>query len=86
VFNFEQTHLCDALHICRPAGALQGGIVAVPKIDKHKDYVRYATHCLEVAPEITDRDHRAINREMATEWLALADAIIELSKPIKRSA
>jgi hypothetical protein len=61
--------------------------MAVPKNDKHKDYVRYAKHCLEVVHQITDQDHRAINREMAAEWLKLADDIIELSKkPIKRSA
>jgi hypothetical protein len=41
---------------------------------------------LEVVHEITDRDHRAINREMTAEWLKLADDIIALSKPIKRSA
>jgi hypothetical protein len=60
--------------------------MAVPKNDKHKDYIRYATHYLDVVHEITEQDHRAINREMATEWLKLADDIIELSKPIKRSA
>ncbi len=60
--------------------------MAVPKTDKHKDYVRYAMHCLEVVREIGGQDHRAINREMAAEWLALADAIIEQSKPIKRTA
>jgi hypothetical protein len=60
--------------------------MAVPKTDKYNDYIRYATHCLTIAPEITRRDDRAINREMAAEWLKLADDIIELSKPIKRSA
>jgi hypothetical protein len=86
VFNFEQSCRATYSTIAAPAGALQGGIMAVPKNDKHKDYVRYANHCLEVVHEITDQDHRAINREMAAEWLKLADDIIALSKPIKRSA
>lgn len=50
--------------------------MADSKNDKHKDYVRYATHCLEIVPDITRRDDRAINREMAAEWLKLADDII----------
>jgi hypothetical protein len=50
--------------------------MAIPKNDKHKDYVRYATHCLNVVPAIKDQDDRAINREMAAEWLRLADAVL----------
>ena len=60
--------------------------MAVTKIGKHKDYVRYATHCLEITPEITDQDTRAINREMAAEWLKLAEAFFELSTPIRKSS
>jgi hypothetical protein len=54
----------------------------VPKNDKHKDYARYAMHCLGAAPAVTVQEDRAINREMAAEWLKLADDIIELSKPM----
>jgi hypothetical protein len=57
--------------------------MSVTKIDKHKDYVRYATHCLETAPLRGEEDDRAINREMAVEWLKLADEFLELSKLIK---
>jgi hypothetical protein len=55
--------------------------MTVPKNDKHKDYVRYAEHCLDLAPSVVDRDSSAINREMAAEWLKLADAI---AHPLKR--
>jgi hypothetical protein len=39
------------------------------KHDKHKDYVRYAEHCLTMAVTAMDQDSRAIQREMAAEWL-----------------
>jgi hypothetical protein len=56
--------------------------MTVPKNDKHKDYVRYAEHCLDLAPSVVDRDSSAINREMAAEWLKLADWVLH---PLKRS-
>jgi hypothetical protein len=59
--------------------------MAVPNKDKHKQYARYAAHCLGVAPALTVEEDRAVNREMAVEWLKLANDIIELSTPIKRS-
>lgn len=43
--------------------------MAAPKNDKHKDYARYAAHCLNLVPAIKNQDDRAINREMAAEWL-----------------
>jgi len=48
--------------------------MAAPKNVKHRDYIRYAEHCLNLVPAISARDGRAINREMAAEWLRLADA------------
>ena len=57
--------------------------MADPKNDKHKEYARYAAHCLGVAPALTEQEDRIINREMAAEWLKLADDIIALSTPIK---
>jgi hypothetical protein len=58
--------------------------MAAPKNgkQKHKDYVRYAMHCLNLVPAIKDRDDRAINREMAAEWLRLAEAVLY---PLKRT-
>jgi hypothetical protein len=49
--------------------------MAKPKNDKHKDYARYAAHCLDMVTTTKDQEARAINREMAAEWLKLADAI-----------
>jgi hypothetical protein len=49
--------------------------------DKHKEYARYAAHCLNIVPTTKDQDDRAINREMAAEWLKLADAVLH---PLKR--
>jgi len=57
--------------------------MAVPKDNKHKDYSLYAVTCLQMVAAAPDQEARAIQREMAAEWLKLADAIIELSKPIE---
>ena len=48
--------------------------MAAPKSVRHRDYIRYAEHCLNLVPAISARDGRALNREMAAEWLRLADA------------
>ena len=47
----------------------------LPKNDKFKDYTRYAEHCLNLVAETTDQESRSIRREMAAEWLTLANAI-----------
>jgi hypothetical protein len=57
--------------------------MAIPANDKHKDYVRYAAHCLDIVPVTKDQDARAISREMAAEWLRLADVVAHPSKPAK---
>jgi hypothetical protein len=57
--------------------------MAIPTVDKHKDYAHYAAHCLYLVTAATDPDSRAIQNEMAAEWLKLADAILcpmEISK------
>jgi hypothetical protein len=43
-------------------------------IDKREQYVGFATHCLQLAKVATDSESRAILREMAAEWLMLAEA------------
>jgi hypothetical protein len=48
--------------------------MADPNRDKRKQYAHYALHCLKIAPAIPDHAERAIHREMAAEWLRLADA------------
>ena len=55
--------------------------MAIPKTNKHKEYARYAAHCLDMVPTTKDQKARALNREMAAEWLTLADAI---RHPLKR--
>ena len=42
-------------------------IMAIPKIDRHKVYARYAEHCLKLVTVATDQESRAIQREMAAE-------------------
>jgi hypothetical protein len=51
--------------------------------DKHKEYARYAVHCLDMVPKIPDQEYQAIQREMAAEWIKLADAILQPLKPTK---
>jgi hypothetical protein len=55
--------------------------MAAPQNDKHKDYTRYATHCLDMMSTTKNQGARSINREMAAEWLKLADAVLH---PLKR--
>ncbi len=40
---------------------------------KRDEYVRYAEHCLRITATIPDRDWRMLQREMAAEWLRLAE-------------
>jgi hypothetical protein len=49
--------------------------MTVPKNDKYKDYARYAEQCLNMVASTRDEESRRIQREMATEWRRLADAI-----------
>ena len=57
--------------------------MAIPKNDQHKQYTRYASHCLDLVTAIKSQDDRAINHEMAAEWLRLADTIAHPLKPMK---
>jgi hypothetical protein len=54
--------------------------MANPKNKKHKEYTRFAAHCLEMVTLARDQESRSIQREMAAEWLKLADAILRPSK------
>ena len=78
VVNFAQTHSWRVPQIWRRRQ--RGTIMATPKIDRHKDYARYAEHCLNMVTAAKDQESRAIQREMAAEWLRLADAIRRPSK------
>jgi hypothetical protein len=57
--------------------------MAIPMGGKHKEYVRYAEHCLMMIGTTQDQESRSINREMAAEWLKLADDDLRQSKPRK---
>jgi hypothetical protein len=48
---------------------------AEQSIADRERYVGYATHCLQLAKATADRESRAILKEMATEWLKLAEAL-----------
>lgn len=54
--------------------------MAILKNDKHKEYTRFAAHCLEMVTIARDQESRSIQREMAAEWLQLADAVRRPSK------
>ena len=47
--------------------------MADQSIDKREQYVAFATHCLQLAKLAADQQSRTILREMATEWLKLAE-------------
>jgi hypothetical protein len=42
-------------------------------IDKREQYVAFATHCLQLAKVAANRESQAVLREMAAEWLKLAE-------------
>jgi hypothetical protein len=54
--------------------------MSIPKNGKHAEYVRYAAHCLNMVTSAKDLADSIIQREMATEWLKLADAILRQSR------
>jgi hypothetical protein len=54
--------------------------MAIPKGEKHKQYARYAAHCLDMVTITKDRDLRTVQREMAAEWMRLADVARRTSK------
>ena len=56
---------------------------AIPTSYKYKEYARYAAHCLNMVAATRDQESRAINREMAAEWLKLADAARHPLDPTK---
>jgi hypothetical protein len=62
-------------------GDAKGGTMAIPKNDKHREYAHYAEHCLRMVPVAPSQEYRAIQREMAAEWIKLADAILQPPKP-----
>jgi hypothetical protein len=81
VVPFEQTrpfNVRQSFVVVRP----EGRIMAISTNAKHKEYVRYAKHCLQMVPSAADQEYRAVQREMAAEWLKLADSVLH---PLKRT-
>jgi hypothetical protein len=56
--------------------------VATPTNPTFKDYARYAMYCLEMVPNSLDQDIRALNHDMAVEWIRLAEAALH---PVNRT-
>jgi hypothetical protein len=54
-------------------GSLGRTRMADRSIDEREQYVGFATHCLQLAKVEADRQSRAVLREMAAEWLKLAE-------------
>jgi hypothetical protein len=53
--------------------------MAVLNGDRHKQYARFAMHCLSQDSSNGDPDYRAMQREMAIEWLRLAEDMLHPS-------
>jgi hypothetical protein len=49
--------------------------MAILDNDRFKEYTRFASHCLGMVTVTSDEEVRCVQREMAAEWLALADAV-----------
>jgi hypothetical protein len=74
VVNFEQTHAMRLPEISQTT--LGGAHREKPMSDKHKEYAHYAEHCLRMVPLTPDQEYRTVQREMASEWLRLAEAVL----------
>jgi hypothetical protein len=94
VVNFGQTHPINVRQIFFRVGAAKSFPerimaiptsykYAIPTSYKYKEYARYAAHCLNMVAATKDQESRAINREMAAEWLKLADAARHPLNPTK---
>ena len=55
--------------------------MTIVKNGKHKEYKRFAAHCLEMVTIARDQESRSIQREMAAEWLKLVDAVLVHRNP-----
>jgi hypothetical protein len=50
------------------------------KSNKHKEYARYAVYYLNMLAATKDQGEGALNREMAVEWLRLAELAVHPQK------
>jgi hypothetical protein len=51
--------------------------MAERSIDDRERYVGYATYCLQLPKATADRESSTVLKEMAAEWLKLAEAPVD---------
>jgi hypothetical protein len=51
--------------------------LGIANADKAAEYTRYAEHCVETAKILPHHEARTLHREMAAEWIRLAQGIVE---------
>ncbi len=52
-------------------------VVIKSPADRAQQYIGFARSCLKVARSLTDREDRIVHREMAAEWIRLAQMMAE---------
>jgi hypothetical protein len=67
-----------------PTHIVQGVPMATSENNKHKEYARFAAHCLDMVTTVRDQKSSSIQREMAIEWMRLADAMLPHAKKLDR--
>jgi hypothetical protein len=51
--------------------------LGIPNADKAAEYMRYAEQCVETARILRHHEARTLHREMAAEWIRLAQGAAE---------
>ena len=51
--------------------------MAISNADKAAEYMGFAEHCVETTMILSDHEARTLHREMAAEWIRLAQRIAE---------
>ena len=51
--------------------------MGISRADKADEYMHHAEHCMKTARTISDREPRILHRQMAAEWIKLAQAMAE---------
>ena len=64
----------NSLSNARQVSRLEESMPAL-KNDKFREYTRYAEYCLNMMASTRDQELRSAQREMAAEWLRLADVV-----------
>lgn len=73
----EQVFAIGTFSIRRGFRIIAGKIVAISPADKANEYIGYMEHCLTIARSLPDRKDRIVHREMAAEWVRLAQMMTE---------